>query len=295
VLNESGRVKHRFVIRNLLADKRCSQAVLEFLSTTDVGRLVWTEEDARSETTKWELRELRERGDERRAEAEELGAAGGLSAGEELPLFLPTPSFMSSVDEGWGRGTISFVISFRSDSLFCESLWCDAHFLGQAWVEGKGELPTCRLAWTADGKPGQNVRRHSLARLNASVIKEKKSEQQPDKTVAGSSKRTASRFYLLKPGHCLTGQYLEWTKNQPTAKYWWCEYKLQAPKHVPKNCPKWGEQQKVVWGEIWEEAGRGRDRFRIRDLQAHLGCASHSALSTPCTAYQTLSNLWESF
>ena len=33
------------------------------------------------------------------AEAEELGAAGELGAGEVLPLFLPTPSFMASADE----------------------------------------------------------------------------------------------------------------------------------------------------------------------------------------------------
>jgi O-methyltransferase involved in polyketide biosynthesis len=43
-------------------------------------------------------------------------------------------------------------------------------------------------------------------------------EQQPDKTVAGSAKRLASRFYQLKAGHCLRGQYLDWSKNQPTAK-----------------------------------------------------------------------------
>jgi len=41
-----------------------------------------------------ELRECREREEERRADAEGLGAA------EELPLFLPTPSFMASADEG---------------------------------------------------------------------------------------------------------------------------------------------------------------------------------------------------
>jgi len=33
--------------------------------------------------------------------------------------------------------------------------------------------------------------------------------KQPDKTVAGSNKRTAARFYQIKTGHCLTGQYLE--------------------------------------------------------------------------------------
>jgi len=38
-------------------------------------------------------------------------------------------------------------------------------------------------------------------------------EPETDSTVAGSSKRFASRFYQIKTGHCLTGQYLNWTKN----------------------------------------------------------------------------------
>ena len=57
------------------------------------------EEDAESVASEWELRERREREEEREAEAEELGAAGELGAGEEPPLFLPTPSFMASTDE----------------------------------------------------------------------------------------------------------------------------------------------------------------------------------------------------
>jgi hypothetical protein len=79
----------------LLADKRCSRAVLGFLSTTDVGRRAPApaEEDAPSEASEWELRERREREEERRAEAEEL------SAEVEEPLFLPTPAFMASVEE----------------------------------------------------------------------------------------------------------------------------------------------------------------------------------------------------
>ena len=32
--------------------------------------------------------------------------------------------------------------------------------------------------------------------------------QRSDGTVAGSTKRLASRFYQLKTGHCLSGQYL---------------------------------------------------------------------------------------
>jgi len=33
--------------------------------------------------------------------------------------------------------------------------------------------------------------------------------------VAGSTKRVASRFYQIKAGHCLTGQYFNWTNNPP--------------------------------------------------------------------------------
>jgi len=72
VREESGRGKSRFKIRDLLADVRCSQAVLDFLSTTDVERLVPVEEVAGSEVSEWELSEHREREEERRAEAEEL-------------------------------------------------------------------------------------------------------------------------------------------------------------------------------------------------------------------------------
>jgi len=36
-------------------------------------------------------------------------------------------------------------------------------------------------------------------------------KQKPDATVAKANKRLASRFYQLKMGHCLTGQYLTWT------------------------------------------------------------------------------------
>jgi len=32
--------------------------------------------------------------------------------------------------------------------------------------------------------------------------------QRPDSTVAGSTRRLALRFYQIKTGHCLTGQYL---------------------------------------------------------------------------------------
>jgi len=83
----TGRWKDRWKVRDLLADGRCSLAVLDFLSTTDVGRRVPAEEDdAVSAVSKLEVREWLE---EQGAGAEDLGAGG-------TPLFLPTPEFMAS-------------------------------------------------------------------------------------------------------------------------------------------------------------------------------------------------------
>ena len=99
VWKETGRGKRRWKAHQLLADTRCSRAVLDFLSATDVGRMVpplTEEDDAASEASEWELRERREREKERRVEAEALGAEDEAGAGAELPLFLPTPSFMTS-------------------------------------------------------------------------------------------------------------------------------------------------------------------------------------------------------
>ena len=69
---------------------------LDFLSTADVkAGSAPVADDAQSQAPECVLRERREMEEERRAEAEELGAGG-----EEQPLFLPTPSFMASAEEG---------------------------------------------------------------------------------------------------------------------------------------------------------------------------------------------------
>jgi len=101
VQKETGRWKSRRTVRDLLADGRCGQAVADFLSSTDVGRLVSPLEtgDPASEASESELRECRDREVEREAEALEQGAPGELGAVEELPLFLPSPPFMASVDD----------------------------------------------------------------------------------------------------------------------------------------------------------------------------------------------------
>ena len=64
VKKETGGWKVRWKVRNLLADGRCSRAVLDFLSSTDVGRRVPTEEDdAVSAVSELQVREwLEEQG-----------------------------------------------------------------------------------------------------------------------------------------------------------------------------------------------------------------------------------------
>ena len=57
--------------------------------------------------------------------------------------------------------------------------------------------------------------------------------QWPNGTVAGSTKRLASWFYQLKTGHCLTGQYLNWTKSCPIPQCWWCRYRTQTGAGLP--------------------------------------------------------------
>jgi len=84
--------------------------------------------------------------------------------------------------------------------------------------------------------------------------------------VARCSKRMATRSYQLKTGHCLTGQYLRWTKDGTTAKCGWCSYKVQTREHLLKKRPRWKPQQKTLWVEVWRETGREKNRFKIRDL-----------------------------
>jgi len=57
--------------------------------------------------------------------------------------------------------------------------------------------------------------------LNRGYVLGKKGK--PDPTPARAEKRTASRFYQLKPGNALTGVYLKSTENRPYDHCWWCD------------------------------------------------------------------------
>ena len=93
----------------------------------------------------------------------------------------------------------------------------------------------------------------------------------PDGTVAGSSKRLASRYYQLKVGHCRTGEYLHRAKVRPTAQCWWCQCPSQTRDHLFKVCPEWKVQQKILWAEVKQE-GRWKSRWKSRDLLADGRC-----------------------
>jgi len=84
LLKETGKLpgptrgRDRTSIAELLADERCSQAVLEFLANTGVGRTsgppaAGEEDGEASEASEWEERERAERLAEPRAEEERLG------------------------------------------------------------------------------------------------------------------------------------------------------------------------------------------------------------------------------
>ena len=174
---ETGRWKIRWKIRDLLADGRCGQAVLDFLSSTDVGRLVLPleESDAGSEVSEWELRERRERGEEREVEAEELGAAGELGVGgggggdTAVPTHAPLHGIRRRGVGLWGRFPLLFPLSL---SLLFP--WCALHLRGTGLGGGqKGSLQCAATARTADRKTAKCTA--MIYRSYASMSKQKKS------------------------------------------------------------------------------------------------------------------------
>jgi len=97
---ETMRWRSRRSVRDLLADGRCGQAVVDVLSPTDVGRLVspLEENGGRGEVSDWELWERQE---EREAEAEALGD-------KELRRSSPPPRSWHQEASMRGRVTLLF-------------------------------------------------------------------------------------------------------------------------------------------------------------------------------------------
>ena len=135
VRNQTGRWKDRWKVRDLLADGRCSRAVLDFLSSTDIGRRVpaEAEDDAVSAVSELEVREWLE---ERGAGAEEPGAGGNHRCS------YPPPT-------SWGpqvrarRFHLSFLFLFSFLFSFAIPLVRDTLSWDRPGRRGKGELATC--------------------------------------------------------------------------------------------------------------------------------------------------------
>ena len=77
-------------------------------------------------------------------------------------------------------------------------------------------------------------------------------KQKPGPTVAKATKRLASRFYQLKTGHCLTGQYLAWTTRRPDATCWWCRYSIQTREHFSRTAPNGGASRRPSGRPSWK-------------------------------------------
>jgi len=153
-------VDSQWKILGFLADGRCSQAVLDFLSAIDVGRRVPAGEGTESGASEWELQKRRERGGGGGGGAEELGATGELGAGGELHLLLPAPSFTASVDGLWRQAALSFVSFFcLSRSLGFSSFVIYLVHTSSSWdrsgrrAKGSLQRACAATARTADGKP----------------------------------------------------------------------------------------------------------------------------------------------
>jgi len=194
--------------------------------------------------------------------------------------------------------------------IIIEIRWCPAHEgvegneKADEWAKLAAEEPDARgvegLEWfTYSDRPEERPMPlpRSLANIKREIAKKKWAEarewaggrtskkkykmpksQKPDGTVAGSAKRLASRFYQLKTGHCLTGEYLHWSKSRPTPQCWWCRCPKQTRDHLLKRCPKWKEEQKGLWQKVEEETGRGRERWKARDLFAEGGQCAQAIL-----------------
>jgi len=91
-------------------------------------------------------------------------------------------------------------------------------FSEQKWADAKG--------WT----------RKQLARTRNRKYRPYE-RQKPDPTVAKANKRLASRFYQLKSGHCLTGQYLAWTTRRPDATSSTASFQELPPMEEPAEDP----------------------------------------------------------
>jgi len=122
--------------------------------------------------------------------------------------------------------------------------------------------------------------------------------QKPDPTVAKANKRLTSRFYQLKSGHCLTGQYLAWTTRRPYATHWWCQYSIQTREHLFKNRPDGGTRRRPSGRPSWKRrecfpAPPGAGPYKSRSCSLTSGAARRTRLSRKHTSAGRPAHRWQ--
>jgi len=90
----------------------------------------------------------------------------------------------------------------------------------------------------------------------------RKARQKLDFIPANANGRLASRYYRLKTGHHLTGQHLEWARNQPTARCCGATTRRRRGSTI-QELPPVKTPAEILWAEVRRETGRGKDRFGI--------------------------------
>ena len=88
------------------------------------------------------------------------------------------------------------------------------------------------------------------------------------KSLQGTSRELASRFFQLASGHAMIALFLKekfgWVESDLC---WWCCSDRLSREHLFKECKTWKEEIRRLWrkvGDISGEAGIGAERTRIR-------------------------------
>jgi hypothetical protein len=120
-------------------------------------------------------------------------------------------------------------------------------------------------------KKWNEARRWAGSRASAKKYKMPREQRAEQDSGREHQEARLEALYQLKTGHCLAGQYLDWTKNRATAQCWWCRYATQTNEgaYLQKNyfCPEWKPQQKVLWalGGGAEGDGEGEGEGPVQD------------------------------
>jgi ribonuclease HI len=99
-------------------------------------------------------------------------------------------------------------------------------------------------------------------------------KQRPDRTVAGSSKRHASRSLP----HRAIPEMDEKPTHRPVLG---CPCTKQTRDHLFKVCTAWRDQQKILWAEVRKETRRLKSRWKVRDLLADERCSRALPVGLP--------------